>query len=503
MLFPVLTGALALAWTALPASALVPPAPAPLPALTDPFYSDPGNLSLYAPGDVVRTRSVQTTAVDASLARTEQVVYRTTNTQNLPSWSVASIFIPTNQSAAGKIFSLQLAEDSANQNCAPSQWVLKGQAAAFVYGADTGVYLSWALRNGWTSVIPDHEGPNSGFLSGHEEGQAVLDAIRAARNASSLPQDTPVGLYGYSGGAHATAWAINLAASYASDIRIAGASYGGTPADPASIARYVDNTQMSGFLPAALAGALNTQPESTKSQLLDACSPAFSGVIQGATEQCGLAVLAEYSDMSIAGLCNETMGERLWQPSPTPFWSLLANESLLTNVSSLPIAHPDYPQLIQHGGADKTIPIGQVEAYVEQQCAGGAKIQWVSWPGQDHLPTIAASMPATMQYFIELFNESLPKVQCGQHREDVLTLGSPDLGAVVGDSAARAIKAFAGSSNPSPTPSPNSESGITPTSSPSGTATPSSHPNGADLLSPSRGWLVGLSFGALVWVLCA
>lgn len=63
------------------------------------------------------------------------------------------------------------------------------------------------------------------------EGYAVLDGIRAAIALNKLPSDTPSVMAGYSGGAHATAWAANLHSKYASDLNIIGAVHGGTPVD--------------------------------------------------------------------------------------------------------------------------------------------------------------------------------------------------------------------------------------------------------------------------------
>lgn len=113
-----------------------PPAsdPAPLPPLLDPIYAAPNNIDLAHPGQIFRRRDIQTPVViNASVAHAEQVVYRTTNTLNQSSWSMVTILTPTAKpNGTDKILSIQLYEDSANLNCAPSQWVLQGDQADMV-----------------------------------------------------------------------------------------------------------------------------------------------------------------------------------------------------------------------------------------------------------------------------------------------------------------------------------------------------------------------------------
>lgn len=95
---------------------------------------------------------------------------------------------------------------------------------------------------GYAVAMPDHEGPDAEFLAGPQEGHATLDGIRAVHNFDThgIGAANPVALYGYSGGANATAWAAQLQPSYAPDLHLAGAAIGGTPADPAATARFID-----------------------------------------------------------------------------------------------------------------------------------------------------------------------------------------------------------------------------------------------------------------------
>lgn len=309
------------------------------------------------------------------------------------------------------------------------------------------LWITWALGNGWHVILPDHEAINSAFMAGHDAGPAVLDAVRVTLEAAQLDKNTPVGLHGYSGGAHATAWATQYASSYAPDLNIVGASHAGTPVDLA-IQSKVDGTPFSGFLPTAVAGLLSVYPPELKANVSAQCAPPFNEAIKYAGQYCGIQVFQKYAQTDISSLCSNQTGFNLWT-SPE-ISQLMARESLLANVSSLTVNVPTFPRLIQHGEKDLTVAEAGVAIYVEQQCSSPDKkahIQWFSYPGLDHAPASVASIPASMQFFLRVFNESLPSVECGAAPADMLTLSSPQLSATLGNEVAEALLSMNGSNN--------------------------------------------------------
>lgn len=204
----------------------------------DPFYVPPSNLSSYQNGQIIWSRPVAPPAIqDPGVGSVAQVLYRTTNTQNESSATVATVFTPSKPSSDPAILSLQFYEDSSNGNCAPSWSLIKGLSSPNwpTASLDMPIIAKWALNLGYHLVIADHEGPNSGFIAGYEEGQAGLDGIRAALSSASLPGTSKVVLYGYSGGGHATAWMTNLAPTYAPELNVVGSAHGGTPVDLSSM----------------------------------------------------------------------------------------------------------------------------------------------------------------------------------------------------------------------------------------------------------------------------
>src|SRR5699024_7841320 len=87
-------------------------------------------------------------------------------------------------------------------------------------------------------------------------GHAVLDAVRAAQRLGidGLTEANPVGLEGYSQGGGAAASAVELAPTYAPELKVKGAVVGAVPADLAKVANNLEGTLWSAFAFFALRG---------------------------------------------------------------------------------------------------------------------------------------------------------------------------------------------------------------------------------------------------------
>lgn len=99
------------------------------------------------------------------------------------------------------------------------------------------------LRDGYNVLVPDYFGhgirgqsPHP-YLEGKSNAHAALDAILAARSMSngllfqqaSPTAPVPLAMQGYSQGGHVTAWATELAPSYAPEIQFNAVRAGGVP----------------------------------------------------------------------------------------------------------------------------------------------------------------------------------------------------------------------------------------------------------------------------------
>ncbi len=99
-----------------------------------------------------------------------------------------------------------------------------------------------------------------------EPGYHVLDGLRATLGTErlGLSPSAPIGLWGYSGGGLASAWAAEMSGSYAPDLNIVGAVLGSPVGDLGHTFRRLNGTYMSG-LPALVVAALaDIYPELNK-----------------------------------------------------------------------------------------------------------------------------------------------------------------------------------------------------------------------------------------------
>ncbi|PWN91147.1 lipase A [Acaromyces ingoldii] len=390
--------------------------PPPNPNYPDPnkdaFYRIPADVAAHPAGSVLSSREVPVSLNSKNLDKAYQVLYRSNTNKDQADATVATIFTPKVPAAKPGLLSYQVFEDSATLDCAPS-WAFinnTGSANTVPVAFDTPFYLDWALGAGLYVVAPDHEGSQAAFIVGKQEGQAVLDGIRAARTFIKLSNDVPVALSGYSGGAHATAWAQNLRDSYAPDVNIIGAVHGGTPVDLRNTFNYLNGGLFSGFAADGLVGASNAYPEINDYLQKIATDKGKSDLAM--LHKDNTCLIQIVTALPFVDFYKEVTIQNPLDQSPAK--EVLAAESLLSNVSTKAIAVPTYPQMQFHGSGDEIIPPSDHQVFVDQQCAKGANIQYNVLPIAEHISAEAAAIPGTIQFLGQIFNGTTPQVKCGQ-----------------------------------------------------------------------------------------
>ena len=378
----------------------------PAPSI-DPFYAAPGNLATFGNGKVIRYRQV-TTRIDASNTyATYQALYRTNTATGSPDATVATVFLPKNPSTPTKIFSFSTWEDSTQVDCAPS-WALiqnSNSTNTGIIGYEATTAMTWALSNGWYVVMSDYLGSQSAFGAGYQEGQALLDGIRATKNGLGLANNAAIVMSGYSGAAHGTAWAAELASSYAPDLNITGATIGGNAYDKRNSMKLISGTQYSNYIIFGLTG-LAQGHSNFASYLSGALTDLGRNFTQQAASVCSFTSPWAWSYKNLSQIL--TAGE-------SAFYTSAANatfdpESLLLP-SSRPVA--TFPRLIFHGTADQLTPFADAQTYVDSQCAQGANIRFVKYNGSDHFQTSGSATNMLATWITQAFTTGAPQVQCG------------------------------------------------------------------------------------------
>jgi hypothetical protein len=391
----------------------------PTPPPQDPFYTPPSSLPAGAPGTVIRSRPVCIGDLQVPVPYMAwDVMYLSTAGEDrrghpselhaVPSVDTALIVEPLT-GGTHPLLAWATAEDADSTLKAPSYVMAQGNTW------DNAAW-QWALGKGWDVVVPDYEGPGSAYSAGPLEGHGMLDGIRAAENFSRVDglegRKTKAGLWGYSGGAMATAWASELAPSYAPGIRLAGVAEGGVPAD----VHTVFDTINSGYLAPGLAfasaiGDNAAYPNLMPMSLLNKAGLALAASMRATGNSSYPSTYPPQSiSMYTACGCNPN-------DLPSQFPSVAEVGRTVDPGQHVPTA----PLLIYHDYNDELIPIGGVEKLVQYYCAGGATVEFRVNAGDEHVSNAIVGAPEALGYLTARFD--------GNRAPD--TCGLPDNGGVI------------------------------------------------------------------------
>jgi hypothetical protein len=394
----------------------------PTPPPKDPFYTPPAKLPPGKPGTVIRLRPtcigdlqvpVPYKAWDVTYLSTaaEDAHGRPSELRAVPSVDTGLIVEPLT-GATHPLVAWATAEDSDSTLKAPSYVMKQGNSG------DNATW-QWALANGWDVVVPDYEGPGSAYSAGPLEGHGMLDGIRAAESLSKLDglqgRQTKAGLWGYSGGAMATAWASELAPAYAPELHLAGVAEGGVPAD----VHDTFDTINSGYLAPGLAfasalGDNAAYPNLMPMSLLNKAGVALAANMR-ATGNSSYPQTYPPQNISMYTACGCNPAD-LPQQFPT-----VAEVGRTVN----PGQHiPTAPMFIYHDYNDELIPIAGVEKLVQYYCKGGATVEFRVNSGDEHVSNAVVGAPEALAYLTSRFN--------GIRAPD--TCGLPDNGGVIAPS---------------------------------------------------------------------
>ncbi len=173
----------------------------PLPA-DDPFHAPVVDLAGRPAGDLVADRRIDVCFLGRRLAvDAHQIRFVTSKPDGTPAVGVASVLLPDRRRRVTPtpLLAYQPAIDSLGPAGDPSYGLRRGDHLELPV-------VRLALRKGWAVVLVDWTGPQHSFVDLPLAARFVLDGIRATLRlpAAGLGVDTPVGLWGYSGGALAT-----------------------------------------------------------------------------------------------------------------------------------------------------------------------------------------------------------------------------------------------------------------------------------------------------------
>ncbi|MFC9894691.1 lipase family protein [Nocardia sp. NPDC127579] len=324
--------------------------------------------------------------------RAWQLLYRTSDLHGVPDAAVTTVLVPAGPVRA--LVSFQCAIDGVSSRCFPSYALRRGARALGAIPQLELPVIAEAVARGWAVSIPDHGGMGGHFGVAREPGYRALDAVRASLDFAPLGVDRecPVGLWGYSGGGLATAWAAELAADYAPELRIVGAVAGSPVGDPGAAFARLNGSLLSGFSTVCVAALQRAYPEVARAVDTHG-TPEFQAVLATAAAHTTLALLPRLA------------GKNLDRYSRTSFTDLLTGPDMRGVLDDIrPGAHPPaMPVLILQGVHDELIAVADIDDHVDRYRAAGAAIHYVRDRLSLHLPLLYLGTPLTMNWLADRF----------------------------------------------------------------------------------------------------
>ncbi len=379
------------------AAALAVPAGAAIPVPSaDPFYAPPPSLASYAPGTILRTRSVHVIGLTQLASNTAyQLLYRTTSATGQPIAAVTTLLLPTTRTTGPRrLLSYQTAEDSLTLKCAPSYTLQT--ASGSTQSAESGEIAAGLLK-GWDVAVPDYEGPQSEYPVGPLEGRATLDGIRAVERfapAGLSGAATEVALMGYSGGSIPSIWADSMARKYAPELKLVGNAVGGIVPDPIENLVAVNGGVFAGAIIAVSVGIDRAYPGLDLDALLNARGRALAAVdgadgagCAGGVTNAPFGTVADYSNYA----------------TPQQLEAAPQVSSTFAHLDLIGGPPPESPSYWWNAIGDEIAIIKPVDELYAADCAAGAVIDYYRSPLGEHLTgAVIYALPA-LSYLSDRF----------------------------------------------------------------------------------------------------
>jgi alpha-beta hydrolase superfamily lysophospholipase len=325
-----------------------------------------------------------------------QLLYRTTDMNGNPEATVTTVIVPADVTPEHPcpVLSYQCAIDAMTSRCFPSYALRRNAWAVGALAQLELLLITACLAEGWAVSIPDHEGRNGLWGAPYEPGYCILDGVRAALSAErlGLSPAAPVGLWGYSGGGLATAWAAEICADYAAELDIVGAVLGSPVGDLGHTFRRLNGTFLSG-LPAMVIAALAR------------IYPDLDRVIQEHANEEGHALLQRLERMTTIGAVLRMAKKDVGVYLDRPLEEILSMPEVQHVFDSIKLGAmvPTPPVLIVQAVHDYLIDVEDIDELADAYSAGGADVTYHRDAFNEHLLLHPLSAPMALRWLQDRF----------------------------------------------------------------------------------------------------
>ena len=357
----------------------------------DPFYRVPEPLAGLRPGEVLDARPVQVRAV-RHLVKAEawNVKLRSTDSHGAAVAGVATVMVPHRSfdGPARPLLSYQCAIDSLGAAADPSYTLRHGEQWELPF-------ITRALHRGWAVVTTDYTGPRHAFAAGVLAARFVLDGIRAALafQPAGFGANSPIGLWGYSGGAQATLCAAEQHPSYAPELNIVGAAAGGITVDPATMSGTFEDVYDGSFLSGIPLGAIiGISREYPEVDLLGALTPQGRALVTAADGMTAEQLLMSFPFLHWA--------EYLTVPSVLDIPGLRS----AFEANAFGQGTPTTALYLYHGVHEQNLPIADADAFVARYRQAGADVTYNRVRIGGHVLVTLLGVPGALRFLGERFS---------------------------------------------------------------------------------------------------
>ena len=371
----------------------------PLLPSDDPFYLPPRGYQHAEPGTVLRSREVELALLGLipQPVTAVQLLYRTMDMNGGPEATVTTVIVPA-ELAPGQgcpLLSYQCAIDAITSRCFPSYALRRRAKALGSVSQFEFLLMAAAVAEGWAVAVPDHEGIHGSWGAPYEPGYRVLDGIRAALSSEQLglSPSAPIGLWGYSGGGLASAWAAEMCADYAPELDIVGAVLGSPVGNLGHTFRRLNGGFLAGLPGLVVAALSHVYPE-------------LDRVIKDHTNDEGRALLDALEGMTTVEAVLRMAGKNMGDYLDEPLEDILSTPEVMHVFDSTKLGAkvPTPPVLIVQAVHDYLIDVHDIDELAHAYSAGGASITYHRDAFNEHLCLHPLSAPMTLRWLTDRFD---------------------------------------------------------------------------------------------------
>jgi pimeloyl-ACP methyl ester carboxylesterase len=330
----------------------------------DAFYDAPVQVP-DRPGALLRSEPLKDVTLPVAM-RGWRILYTTTVGDGTPATAVATVFAPIDPPPGPRpVIAWEHGTTGLLQKCMPS---LISVPTAGIPARD-GV-----VKAGWVIVATDYSFAERGgahpYLIGEGEARAGLDAVRAARQMPELTLDERTVVWGHSQGGHSALWTGIVGPRYAPDVKIVGVAAIAPAANVAKILELspADDKRLGAYLAASYS---RFYPDIT---FKEAVRPE---ALAAAREMAGLCSFLPPEDPRRTAALMATFEGRTLTTSTNAALAARIGQNTADQAIAAPV-------VVAQGLADAVVPPEATDAYIDERCAAGQRLEYWSFAGIGH-----------------------------------------------------------------------------------------------------------------------